>query len=127
MSDESKDLKTGMTTTYEIEGKKVVLKPTTLGKMKKAMAAFQKKNADTFDMMQDHIFEILNNGFNDFATKEWIADNISLPMASQIINDMRAINGLGNNDFFQTGGAKVSTENQKEIRDLTEKTPTPSV
>lgn len=122
--EESKDLKTGQTTQYQIEGKTVVLKPLTLGKMKRAMAAFQKKDVDTFEMMAGALVEILANGDNKFATREWINDNVTLPMATEIIADMRKVNGL--EDFFQTGATK-STPAPLETRNLSEKTPTPSV
>lgn len=120
---ESKELKAGETTTYDVNGKVLKLKPVTLGKMKKAMEAFMAKDVDTFEMIQNHLVEIFANGENDFATKEWIADNVTLPMANRMIDDMRAINGLEKRDFLK-GGA---TEAIKVERDLVELKPTPSV
>lgn len=123
--EESKDLKTGDTTSYEIGGKTVKLKPATLGKMKKAMAAFTMapgQTMDTFDMIQNHLTEILSNGENDFVTKDWIADNITLPMANKMIDDMRAINGLEKRDFLKKGAAETG----KVTRDLDVQLPTPS-
>lgn len=116
---ESTDLKTGETTSYKIGGKTVVLKPVTLGKMKKAVMVFQKKGSDTFDMMIDHLVEILNNGENSFANRQWLEDNVTLPQANQIISDMRKVNGMGSENF-QNGAAKSPSE----VRDLTEKAPT---
>lgn len=119
--EESKELKTGQTAQYEIEGKTVVMKPLTLGKMKKAMMAFQKKS-DTFEMMQEALFEILS-GNNEFATREWINNNVTMPQATQIINDMRKVNGM--EDFLGERERKPAAT--LETRDLIEKTPTPSV
>lgn len=121
--EESKDLKAGDTATYQIADKIVTLKPVTLGKMKKAMVAFQQQDKDTFEMMRDHLKAILDNGANQFATAEWIEDNVTMPMATRIISDMRTVNGLGENGFFQAGGAKTPSP---ETRDLSGAAPTPS-
>lgn len=120
--EESKDLKAGDTAYYQIGDKTVVLKPVTLGKMKKAMMAFQEKDKDTFDMMRDHLMAILDNGNNPFVTQEWIEGNITMPIATRIIEDMRIVNGLGENGFFQPGGAKTLPV---ETRDLSGAAPTP--
>ncbi len=120
---ESKELKSGDTATYEIAGKKVVLKPVTLGRMKKAMEAFKDKDGDTFEMMQKHLLEILTNSDNDFMSLDWIADNVTMPIATQIVNDMRIINGLERNNFFQEGVPKAEP---RESRDLSGQA-TPSV
>lgn len=117
---ESKELKVGDTATYDIAGKKVVLKPVTLGKMKKAVEAFKRKDGDTFEMMQEHLFEVLGNGENAFATREWISNNVTMPQATKIISDMRIVNGLERSDFFQAGSPT------KEVRDLSGSA-TPSV
>lgn len=109
---ESKELKVGDTATYQIAGKTITLKPVTLGRMKKAMTAFAivpGKNTDTFDMMQEHLYEILSNGDNAFATREWIGNNVTMPVASQIISDMRIVNGLEQKDFFSTGSPAKET------------------
>lgn len=121
--EESKDLKTGETTSYEIGGKTVTLKPVTLGKMKRAMDAFMAKDADTFEMIQNHLVEILANGTNEFATKDWISENVTLPMANKMIDDMRAINGLEKKDFLRKGAAESG---EKVTRDLVDQKPTPS-
>lgn len=118
------DVKTGQTKEYEVGGKRLTLKPVTLGKMKKAMGAFMKKDGDAFDMMLDHLTVILDNGCNPFATREWLEDNITLPQANEMVTDMRAMNGLGSNDFFRMGAAPAV---KNETRELLEKTPTPSV
>lgn len=123
--DESKELKAGMTATYEIGGKTVTLKPVTLGKMKKAMAVFSSGTQDPFDAMADHLAEILANGSNDFATREWIADNMTMLEATQVIEDSRKVNGMADGSFFRNGSEAGKAK--REIRDLIEDTPTPSV
>lgn len=122
--EESKDLKAGMESSYTIGGKTVKMKPLTLGKMKKATQVFQKKGADTFDMMLDSLFEILSNGENVFATREWINDNVTMPLATQILSDMRTINGLGDNNGFFQAAAPAAKSLPTESRDLTEVRPT---
>ena len=117
---ESKDLKTGDQTSYEILGQKVILKPVTLGKMKKTMEAFKRENADTFEMMIDALVEILANGQNPFATREWIAESVTMPTASQMIADFRTINGLGENGFFQTGTGKSSLPETRALEEGTQ-------
>lgn len=122
--DEAKDLKAGMTVTYKIGGRMVNLKPVTLGRMKKAMGAFTGGAADPFDAMQDYLVEILADA-NRFADKTWIADNVTLPDATRMIEDSRKINGMGEGGFFQPGATRLAEP--REMRDLTEETPTPSV
>lgn len=122
--EESKDLKAGMRTSYLIGETTVRLKPLTLGKMKKSMEAFKKEDGDTFEMMLESLFHILDNGENPFATREWINDNVTMPLASTLITDMRVINGL--DGFFPTRARPPETPPLVQ-RDLVESTPTPSV
>ncbi len=121
--EESEDLDTGATTSYKIKGQTVVLKPLSLGKLKKAMMAW-KIDGDNIEKIHQYLFEILSNGENKFATKEWIADNITLPAANRLIDRMMTINGT--NTFFPAGGAKAKT-GAVETRDLADQTPIPSV
>lgn len=116
---ESEDLDTGATTSFKIKKHTVVLKPLALGKLKKAMMAW-KGDGDNVDKIHAYLFEVLSNGENEFATREWIGDNITLPMANKIIERMMAINGT--NTFFQAGGAKEKTP--AETRDLDDQTQT---
>jgi len=112
--EESKELKVGDTATYAIADKVVTMAPVTLGKMKRAMEAFKNKDVDSFEMMREHLFEILSNGKNEFLDRAWIEENVTLPQATRIISDMRIINGLGDTSFFPAGAPKEP----KEIRDL---------
>lgn len=116
---ESEDLDTGATTSYKINKKIVVLKPLTLGKLKKAMSAWQ-LDGDNIDKIHAYVYEILSNGENDFATREWIENNVTLPMANKLIERMMAINGT--NSFFQAGDAKEKAP--AETRDLVDQTQT---
>lgn len=120
------ELSTGQSTTYDIAGQKVVLKPLTLGKMKQALKAFDtQEGKDNFDMIVDYLMVNLTNGENAFVTPDWIRDNVTMPIADQIVKDSRIINGLS--DFFTN---KVSSPQEtpapREVRPLTETTPTPS-
>jgi hypothetical protein len=115
---ESTELKSGDTATYNIGGLKVTMVPCTLGKMKKAIDVFKDGDKDSFEMIQEHIFQILSNGQNDFATREWINENLTMPLAVQIMTHMRIINGLEQNGFFQKAGAM--TLKPLEVRDLSE-------
>lgn len=121
--DEAKDLKVGMSVTFTIGETVVKMKPITLGKMKAATTAFQ-DDVDAFDMIVNYLVVVLDNGDNPFATKEWIKDNVTMPVANDMIDAARKINGLGG-DFFTKGA--TGTEPIRETRDLIEKTPTPSV
>lgn len=121
--EESEDLDTGATTSYKISKQKVVLKPLSLGKLKKAMMAWRIEG-DNVDKIHEYVFEILANGSNPFATREWISDNITLPMANKLIDAMMKINGTST--FFPAGDAKAKT-GAAETRDLADQTPIPSV
>ncbi len=120
---EEKKLQLGDEAKSKIAGKDVVMKPLTLGRMKKAMMIFQSKDGDAFDMMQRAIVEILSP-INDFVTNEWVADNVTMNEATKILMDMRTINGISSQKDFQDGPEKPAIRVENE---LLEKAPIPSV
>ncbi len=101
------DVKMGDTKTVEVGGKKLFLKPVTLGKMKRAILAFKNSDADPFETMLQYLTEVLNSEENNFANRQWLEDNMTLPVANEIINDMRIINGMGGADAFPAGAEKL--------------------
>lgn len=107
MSDE---LTVGSSTTYEIGGKTVTLAPAALGKIKRALNGLTDSNVDVFDRLRNTVAELLANGKNDFATPEWIEENVTMPDATRIVSDARVINGLGENGFFGKGSTTQTRE-----------------
>jgi len=103
----------GGTVTYEISDKKLVLKPTSVGRMKRAMMAL-KGDGDMFDNIVAYMSVIFEGGANDFATKEWLEENVTMPQANKIIDDMRVINGMGQSFFPKGEPAKVTEKDLEE-------------
>ena len=121
MSDE---LQVGQSVDYTIAGKKIVLKPMALGRMKKATAIFADKTGDNVEIIAKYLQAILDNDANQDLTLEWIMENVTMPQAQDIMKASKTINGLGS--FFPTGGAP--TPAVKVERPLEETVPpTPSV
>lgn len=109
----------GGTVTYEISGKKLVLKPMSVGKMKKAMLALRESD-DALDNVLAHLEVVFSNSENEGVTKEWLSENITMPMANKMIDDMRAVNGMGGRDFLASRG-------ELKEKDLQEKSHAPEI
>lgn len=115
----------GQPRTYEIGGRKLLLKPLPLGRIKKASAVLSGAGeTDNFVVISKYILEILSNGENHDLSLEWIEENVTLPDANQMIDDSRRMNGLGS--FFQKAPEAKAPEAMQEKRELSEATQIPS-
>ena len=106
-------LTVGQSTTYEIAGRSLKLKPMTLGRMKKATLIFAEKSDDSMEIVARYIMATFDNGENKELSIEWITENMTLPEAQKIIDDSRIVNGLGS--FFPKGPSETATEGPNKI------------
>lgn len=137
-------LKAGDETTYEVNGHTLILRPIPYGRLKKVLAAIAKvfeevsKRTDKGDTIQfiqvlpdligQHVATLFPLLFDPkehpFLNGEWVDENLTVPMAKQIMEDAIKVNGL--EDFFKPKGAEASrlpNGNQpKETRELSETT-----
>jgi hypothetical protein len=102
---DSKELTMGQTKTYDVDGVTLTLKPLPLGKIKAAMIKFLEPGKDNFEMITNFLTEMLNNGANPAVNREWLENHITLPIAIEMVQDARVINGLVD---FLAPGAKAT-------------------
>jgi hypothetical protein len=114
----------GQSKTFEVAGRLLHLKPLSLGRMKRATMIFGDKTIGNLDAIASYLFAILDNADNKDLTQEWIAENVTLPQANEMIDASRQINGLGS--FFPKAPTAPEVPSPKEERLLSEITPTPS-
>ena len=114
--------KVGMTKTYDIDGAKVVMKPVTLGKMKKAMTALLQPGAESIEALLNYFTIILDNGENPTINRQWLEDHLTMPTANQMIADNSEINGMGQKNFLTKGGP-VEVLKEKDLEERNPATP----
>lgn len=107
------EIKVGQNVTYEIGGRTLTLKPLTLGKIKRAMDSFGKDEGDQFRRIAAYLSNVFENGVNEGIDFQWILENITLPQATQIIEDSQKINGL--NSFFPKATETPSPMIEKDL------------
>lgn len=135
--------KSGETMKYEVGGKTLVLEPITYGRLKKLLAlmanvwdeamkaaagdtvAFVRKCTDLVQENMGAIFPLLFDPTkHDFMNEAWLDNNLTIPLAKQIVEDAIKVNEL--EDFFRQRGLLGKGEPAapaREVRSLTERTP----
>lgn len=110
-----KELRPGDTKTFEIGGHTLAVAPLPFGKLKKLIrmvadvsARFEKKEVQdnlltivpalVEEYVEQFIPLLFDRASQPFLTKEWIEDNITVPMIKEIIVAAIQVNALG--DFF---------------------------
>lgn len=111
----SEELEVGGSRTYEIGGRTLKLKPLSLGKMKRATTIFTEKGGDDMDLIARYVLAVLENDENKDLSLEWIVENITLPLAHDIVLDSRRVNGLGQS--FQTGPTPVVAKVERPLEE----------
>lgn len=121
------DVKLNGAINYElVGGETLVLTEAPYGRVRKALKLitastkkFQNLN-DSNDLVEDVLNLVDNNlsqiylimideKLNPFFNAEWIENNLSIPFARQLIDDILEINGLS--DFFGKKGQKITVPN----------------
>lgn len=108
-------VKAGQTVEHAIGGRTLVVAPIPIGKLKAVLEKFKNTTGidDVADMYGTHLVTALSFN-NEGLTKEFIQDNVSLPLAQQILGEFALVNGLPN--FFQEVATSTSPEKtEKEL------------
>ena len=126
---EKKELKAGDDVTYSINGNDIIMRPIPFGRIKKIMkivfnaidefgedgqtnSAFLRKLPELIEKNIDQLLTLIfDTNVYKFINKEWIDDNITIPLSVNIFDDAIKINGLS--DFF----SKMTRKTGQEVKE----------